>query len=164
MAGSGREVVVARRSVVPKAPPTGRAGRPRFQPTEEQRQQVAMMVAHGITNPSIAAILGLDEDTLNKHFATELEHGLAACTSRVAGSMYRKAIMGDVGAGQFWLKSRAKWRDREAPITVNNLGDGDVLIDSKRSMVEEMRARRQAAEAEAAEAVSKAAQTAKGAA
>lgn len=160
---SGRELVVARRAVIPVRPSGPRGGRPAFAPTDEMREHVTQCVAHGISHPVIASMLGISHDTLSRHFATELEHGLELASSMVAGAIYRKAVKGDVLAGQFWLKSRAKWRDRDAPVTVLNAGSGDVIIDSKRSVIEEMRARREAAAAEATAAVAKAAQSAQSA-
>ncbi len=52
-------------------------GRPPHQPTAEQRRQAHAMALRGIPHRHIAAIIGVAEGTLRKHYATELAAGMA---------------------------------------------------------------------------------------
>jgi DNA-binding NarL/FixJ family response regulator len=45
--------------------------RPEFKPTDEQRHDVMLCHAVGMSNRDIAAALRVDEKTLTKHFARE---------------------------------------------------------------------------------------------
>jgi DNA invertase Pin-like site-specific DNA recombinase len=47
-------------------------GRPPFVPTEQQRHTVEVLVAHGVAERVIAKVLGIDRNTLRKHFRDEL--------------------------------------------------------------------------------------------
>lgn len=50
-------------------------GQPAFVPTAQQRKDVMLYKAGGIPEPAIAAVLGICQNTLRKHFAAELECG-----------------------------------------------------------------------------------------
>lgn len=52
-----------------------RTGRPKFKPTAPQRNRVKLMRADGWSKERIARQIGVDADTLVKHFAEELEYG-----------------------------------------------------------------------------------------
>ncbi len=58
--------------------------------------------------------LGVDPKTLRKHYRDEFDTGHVKANSRIAESLYRKA-MGDgpqsVTACIFWLKTRAQWKE-----------------------------------------------------
>ena len=49
-----------------------KAGRPSHKPTEEQRETVRRMRCLGAATPFIADFLGINRDTLNKHYKEEL--------------------------------------------------------------------------------------------
>lgn len=50
-------------------------GRPQFKPTAAQRNRVRVLKADNWSQERIARLLGIDADTLAKHFAEELSHG-----------------------------------------------------------------------------------------
>ena len=92
----------------------GKAGRPAFKPTEEQRATVRAMAAYGVPEDDIAKVIGTSGPTLRKHFRHELDTAHAEANAKVAQSLYNKAT-GDgpnaVTAAIFWLKTRAGWKD-----------------------------------------------------
>ena len=91
------------------------AGRPEFQPTAAQREQVKAMAAYGVPREDIARVVGCSPPTLAKHFWQELETASIEANAKVAQSLFRKAVEGtgkeSVTAAIFWLKCRAGWRD-----------------------------------------------------
>lgn len=81
-------------------------------PTESSRQQVTMMSGLGLTQAQIGLLVGCNEETLRKHYAHELEFGVAQATVQVAKTLYEKATKDrDLGAAIFWMKARAGWRE-----------------------------------------------------
>jgi hypothetical protein len=82
-------------------------------PTAEQRTLVKTMVAAGITSEAICLVIGVSGKTLRKHYRTELTTSAIRATTVVAGSLYRKAIKGNVAAQIFWLKTRGGWKEPE---------------------------------------------------
>ena len=72
------------------------------------------MAAYGVPEADISRVLGIDPKTLRKHYRDELDTGSIRANSRIAESLYRKA-MGDgpqsVTACIFWLKTRARWKE-----------------------------------------------------
>ena len=83
------------------------------------------MAAYGVPEKDIARVLVIDAKTLRKHYRDELDTGHVKANSRIAESLYRKA-MGDgpqsVTACIFWLKTRAQWKETTVQEqTVTNL-------------------------------------------
>jgi hypothetical protein len=89
-------------------------GRRAHTPEPAGRRQVEAMAAYGVPEADIARVLGIDPKTLRKHYRDELDTGSIKANSRIAESLYRKA-MGDgpqsVTACIFWLKTRARWKE-----------------------------------------------------
>lgn len=83
-------------------------------PTDAGRRQAEALAAYGVPQDEIAGILGIAPMTLREHYRSELDLGSAKATSRVAESLYKKAI-GDghqsVTAAIFWLKTRGRWKE-----------------------------------------------------
>lgn len=79
-----------------------------------QRNQVEAMAAYGIPEREIARVLGAKPAELRAAFPDELDTGSTKANSKVAESLYRKAIgegPQSVTAAIFWLKTRAKWKE-----------------------------------------------------
>ena len=82
---------------------------------------VTVMKGYGASNDDIAEAVGIDRNTLAKHFPDELLIGRARATAEVACTLYEKAISPDmtgpsVQAATFWLRTAGKWkivRDQE---------------------------------------------------
>lgn len=52
-----------------------RRGPPPFKPTAKQRKDVTLYVAGGMSEPAIAAEIGICQNTLRKHFPDEIDAG-----------------------------------------------------------------------------------------
>ena len=100
-------------------------GRRAHQPDPVARRQVEAMSAYGVPETDIARVLGIDPKTLRKHYRDELDTGGIKANSRIAESLYRKA-MGDgpqsVTACIFWLKTRAQWKETMVQEHTGNVG------------------------------------------
>ena len=93
-----------------------RPGRPTFIPTDEHRKIVSAMAGYGVPVLDIAKVIGISDHTLRKYFWTELDTGRVEANSKVAESLFQKAIgpgKEGVTAAIFWLKCRAGWREKD---------------------------------------------------
>ena len=95
-------------------------GRPPLEPTEKDRAQVEALSGYGLRFSEIAALTcgGIDEDTLNKHFKTELVSGKAKANSRVGQTLFQKATGGDTSAMIWWSKTQMGWKEARPVETV----------------------------------------------
>ena len=88
--------------------------RPRHLPDPTSGRQVEAMAAYGVTEVDIARVIGIDPKTLRRHYRDELATGHIKANSKIAESLYRKAL-GDgsqsVTAAIFWLKTGAHWKE-----------------------------------------------------
>lgn len=75
-----------------------RRGRPPYRPTIEARQTVEEMKFCGESENTIARALGIDVDTMRKHFGDELADGHAQRRKEVIGLLFRSARDGNVTA------------------------------------------------------------------
>ena len=89
-------------------------GRRAHQPDPVTRRQVEAMAACGVPEADIGKVIGIDPKTLRKHYRVELDTGGIRASTRIAQSLYNKAL-GDgaqsVTAAIFWLKTRAQWKE-----------------------------------------------------
>jgi hypothetical protein len=92
--------------------------RPRWNPTDKEREQVQLMAAFGIAQPAIAAVIGVSDRTLRTRCKTELATGLTTALTNVANALYKSAIGGNVEAQKFFLRCRGHWVD---PIRIEQL-------------------------------------------
>lgn len=79
-------------------PKDRKGGRPPFRPTIEQRQTVEEMKFCGESDNVIARALGIDPDTMRKHFGDELADGHAQRRKEVIGMLFASARSGNVSA------------------------------------------------------------------
>lgn len=88
------------------------AGRPPFDPTDEQRNLAKVLVANGIAQRIIASIVGCDVKTLRKHLKTELLIGAADVEARMGAAVVRSGLQGNVNAQKYWLSTHGspEWR------------------------------------------------------
>lgn len=91
----------------------GRMGRPAYKPLPRDRQDVLDMVRVGMPIDRIAAFYGVDEKTLRKHFAGEIEHGLETAIAIVHRNLIAMSAT-NVTAAMFYLQNRKGdvWKDR----------------------------------------------------
>ena len=90
------------------------AGRPKYVPTQSDRETVKSMAASGFAHEEIARCLGthgIDDKTLRKHFRQELDTSMTKANAAVANKVYQLAMSGNPAAMFFWLKCRARWQE-----------------------------------------------------
>jgi hypothetical protein len=90
-------------------------GRPKWRPTEKEREQVRLLVAVGTRLADVAAVLGVSVPTLRKNCRDEIKTAATKANGNVAAALY-KAATGErpnVLAQMFWLKTRAQWVEFE---------------------------------------------------
>ena len=73
-------------------------GRPQFKPTAKMRRTVEEMVSCGEPKTRIARAIGIDSETLDKHFGDELAHGLSRRRREVLELLFKSARSGNVTA------------------------------------------------------------------
>jgi hypothetical protein len=78
--------------------PSGSRGRPQYRASLEDRQMVEQMKFCGESDNTIARALGIDPDTLRKHFPEELADGHAQRRKEVIGMLFGAARGGNVAA------------------------------------------------------------------
>lgn len=89
-----------------------KAGRPAFEPTDEQRRIVKGLAALGLPYRDIGYVLGVSEDTVEKYFRQELDVGPVEANARVGRFLYEQAQK-NLTAAIFWAKTRMGWREVE---------------------------------------------------
>lgn len=102
---------------------TKKRGKPPFAPTQEQREQVMLMVGYGMTYREIATLIknpatghAISVNTLQKHFQTELAEGEAFVKARVIGNLVRRATKDHpsaVTAAIWYTKARCGWKSTD---------------------------------------------------
>jgi hypothetical protein len=66
---------------------------------------------------------GAPRKTLRKRFRDELDRGVAEANAIVSGCLFAAVKAGNIAAMIFWMKTRARWRER--PPTDGPDGDAD---------------------------------------
>ena len=99
----------------------------KFKPTDDERKLVEQMCAVGIPQESISLVIrdGIDGKTLRKHFRSELDTAAVKANAMVGGTLYEKAVGGDITAAIWWTKTRMRWKDTSR---IEHAGDPDAPI------------------------------------
>ena len=79
----------------------------------------------GVPQDDIARIVKCSPKTLRKRCRNDLDCGAAEANAIVSGCLFAAAKGGNISAQIFWLKSRARWRERDASDHQAADGDGD---------------------------------------
>jgi hypothetical protein len=86
-----------------------------FVVNEAVREKVRHLAGIGVCQDGIARIVGCAAKTLRKRCRDDLDGGVAEANALVSNSLFAAAKGGNVTAQIFWLKTRARWRERAAP-------------------------------------------------
>lgn len=78
-------------------------------PTDKTREQVLSASGLGLPQVQIAALIGISDVTLRKHYEKELAVGKATASAQIAKSLYNKAVSGDTTAAIWWTKAQMGW-------------------------------------------------------
>ena len=92
--------------------PSRSGGRPPHQPTAERCRQARAMAMRGIPHRHIAAIIGVAEHTLRKHYAAELAAGMAEGAVWTADKIRALAEKGHWGALKQMAAIYLDWSDK----------------------------------------------------
>lgn len=76
----------------------GAGGRKRYQPSERDREKVAVLVSSGMTVDEISRGMSLSEPTLRRYYAREIETGALRKRAEVLVALHRTALKGNVAA------------------------------------------------------------------
>jgi DNA-binding CsgD family transcriptional regulator len=91
-----------------------RTNHPGHEPTDKTRAEVYALTSFGNTQEEIAKYLGITVDTMAKHYRAEMDSAVIRANAAVARALYNKATaQDDLSAQIFWLKTRARWRERD---------------------------------------------------
>jgi hypothetical protein len=87
----------------------------KHEPTDNTRKTVESMAGFGIPQPDIAAVIGVCDKTLRKHYRDELDLGATKANAQVIANLYKHATgsgKGSVTAAIFWCKTRCGWKEK----------------------------------------------------
>jgi len=85
-----------------------------YEASEKSRIEVKALVSFGNTREQISTYLNIDMKTLAKYYKRELETAAIHANAQVARGLFNKAVMqDDLSAQIFWLKTRARWREKD---------------------------------------------------
>lgn len=91
-------------------------GRPEIVPTDQEREDVTIMMASGLTQDTIAKILKISIPSLQKHYRHELDVGKEQAIQKIAKNLFRIATgesKAAVTAACFYLKTQGGWREKD---------------------------------------------------
>ncbi len=123
-------------------------GRRAFRPTDEQRNQVELLVGMGLTYKQVAVLTvnpdtgkGISTATLQRAFAGELQTGQPKVYAQVVQSLVSKAMSKThpqaAACAMFFLKCRHGWRQEDKLVHEIEPGAVGVLIAPARVTPEE---------------------------
>lgn len=87
-------------------------GQPQYEPTDKDRAFVKLMSANEYSQDAIADYLGIDRNTLAKHFSKEIKQGKIELDEWAYSGLARKIRAGDLTAIMKHLSVRCWRRDR----------------------------------------------------
>jgi hypothetical protein len=100
-----------------------------FVVTDAMCERVRSLASVSARQDNIAKIIGCNATTLRAYFSDELEHGMVEANAEIAGHLFASATAGNVVAQIFWLKTRARWREREAPEETTQRSDAEATTE-----------------------------------
>jgi hypothetical protein len=115
------------------------AGRPRFEPTNEERKQVEAMAGYGVAEAHIASLIrgGIGVSTLRERFKENLEQGRAKAHAGIGKTLFQKAMAGDVASLIWWTKTQMRWTEAPRQIEVSgNISITDALAQAQARLIE----------------------------
>ena len=115
------------------------AGRPRFEPTDEERKQVEAMAGYGVAEAHIASLIrgGIGVSTLRERFKENLEQGRAKAHAGIGKTLFQKAMAGDVASLIWWTKTQMRWTEAPRQLELSgNISITDALAQAQARLIE----------------------------
>jgi hypothetical protein len=91
--------------------------------TPELKQRVCDLVMSGAPQYIIAEIIGIDEDTLKKHYKRELNTAKTEAIERIGKTVYQQALEGNEKSQALYLKTQGAshgWVEKQIVENVNS--------------------------------------------
>ena len=88
-------------------------------------EKVRHLAGLGVSQDDIARIVRCSPKTLRKRCRDDLDCGAAEANAIVSNCLFAAAKGGNIAAQIFWLKSRARWRERDGSDHRTADGDGE---------------------------------------
>lgn len=117
------EIELLEPEIEPEYLPRNKGGRPRFQPTRQQRRLVQIMAANGTSQEIMANNILWSEDnprpidlkTLRKAFRAELDYGYAQTVAHMGVAIVNQGLNGNIAAARYWMQTHGgdEWRVTE---------------------------------------------------
>ena len=110
---------------------TNKGGRPKYVPTEADRNTVRNMAAAGIPQHNIRQCIGahgISEPTLRKHFSAEMETAPHMVTGFAMSKLFKLINEENLGAICFWLKTKAGFQETSAHRLVDKADEDREII------------------------------------
>ena len=76
------------------------------EPTEALRQRVTDLVITGTPKYLIAEVIGIDDETLTKHYKRELTTAKSEAIQRIGKTVYQQALEGNEKSQALYLKTQ----------------------------------------------------------
>ena len=89
----------------------------KYEPNDEDRKKVINFSSVGVPQADICKVIGITEKTLRKYYREELDTSAINANAQVAGWLFGQCKQGNTTAMLFWLKTRAKWRETDSPMS-----------------------------------------------
>lgn len=110
-------------------------GAPKHVPNEQSQELVRALVVAGWTHEKIASAVRVDEKTLRKHYANELDHAKAMADAMVSRSLLMQAVGGprqeweraNVSAAIWYSKTQMGWKQPDAEVKFTQEGGSIVF-------------------------------------
>lgn len=93
------------------------------EPTKGSREQIREYTAAGLTQEQMAVLIDLDLKTLRKYYSDDMKKGEAYACSKVGGTIFQRAIDGDVTAMIWYSKTRMGWKEAKEDTNINLSGN-----------------------------------------
>lgn len=93
-----------------------KTGRPKKVLTPDQMTQLEQLAGLGLTMEDLGDFFGMSDSTLRRRMKEDpivlqaYKRGVARANARITGTLFQKAVNGNVTALIFWCKTRLQWR------------------------------------------------------
>lgn len=97
-------------------------GRPQFEVTDKDRERVRLWALHGVPQDDMALMMKCGINVLRKHFANEIEDGLAQAHSKVRQTLFQMAVSGEYPAMTiFYCKTQLRMREERGDDSLGSI-------------------------------------------